>query len=393
VGGIDQICRSFFLFSPPIFFDITSLLYIAKSQRNNQSTMLSMFDSRSFFVLCIVVAASPGIIATGNSVGTQDNYNDNRSLLRAWKNVKTEWPECVGKLRIDCLELMERELGFHPFRFLRPEVFVPRDEEDYNNTYYKVGISVNMLDEVTGDKNKGAVCYTLPWNSTSTGSLDLGCWDCSAMRGDDCCSMIMASVPDADTNGNHLECFIYQDPATPDVDQIETVQARRGYIAKEAPYYIMKHNVEFDVYVKLDVNATRIDEFRLNSRIRLIVNQRALEQIVADKRVSREDLARLTRELSLHTSPIMSAQNLISELDHFLEGNEQDQFLHVAGISYIYSVMATLIHLIDSFLLNRGQFFTPLNVLVTSQDVVIVPPKLGAKFLPIQKFRPLDPRK
>jgi hypothetical protein len=210
------------------------------------------------------------------------------------------------------------------------------------------------------------------------------------MREDECCSMIKDSVTDADVNGNHLECFIYQYPPTPDLDQIEPVQARLGYIAKEAPYYMMKHNATYDAYFKVDVSNTDIDEFRLESRTRLILNQRDLEHIVAVNRVSYDDMERLTRELALHTSPIMSAQNLISELDHFLVEHDQDQSLHVADISYINSVMTTLINLIDSFLLNREQFFTPLNVLVTGQGFVIVPPKLGAKFLPIQKFCPLD---
>jgi hypothetical protein len=71
---------------------VSPLQYIARTQRKKQSTMPSMLDSRSVFFLCMVVAASPGIIATDKKVGTQDKYNDNRSLLRNWRNAKTEWP-------------------------------------------------------------------------------------------------------------------------------------------------------------------------------------------------------------------------------------------------------------------------------------------------------------
>jgi hypothetical protein len=343
-------------------------------------------DSRFAFAL--------GLALSMCAPGTATDEVDNSSIgLRTWKNVKTEWIECVGKSGQECVELIERDLGGHPFRFLRPEVFVPRDEKDYNNTYFKVGISINLLDEVTGDKNLGTVRYPLPWDSEISGPRVLDLWDCAAMKGVDCCSKIMASVPDKDANGNNLECFIYQDPVTPDVERIEPKKARQGYIAKDAPYFMMKHNKPYDVYVKLDVNDTRIGEFRLETRKRLILNQRELEKIVEVKRVSFEDLSRLTRELALNTSPIMSAQNLISNLDHFLEDVQDAQFLRVPAHSDIIEVITYLIHLIKSYLDNREQFFTPLNVLVTGQDVVIVPPKLGAKFLPIQTFRPLEAEK
>jgi len=200
-------------------------------------------------------------------------------------------------------------------------------------------------------------------------------------------------VPDPDINGNHLDCFIYEDPATPDLDLIAPNYRdyQDGYIAAIAPFFIMKFNYEYQVYVKLDIDKSLIQVLRNEKHQRLGLNAATMNQIMDDKRVSYDDLKELALELRLHTAPLMSAQDAVTDIFDFLKEHEGEQSLQIGSESYMHSVMTYLVHLIEVFAETRGEFFTPIHILVTNQNIVNIPPKLGKKFLPVQQFRPQDP--
>lgn len=50
------------------------------------------------------------------------------------------------------------------------------------------------------------------WDDSLSGPRMLGVdgkWDCYGKSPDDCCQLIKASVPNADTRGNNIECHFF----------------------------------------------------------------------------------------------------------------------------------------------------------------------------------------
>eukprot|EP00970_Alexandrium_tamarense_P010519 scaffold2159_cov200-Alexandrium_tamarense.AAC.5 len=89
--------------------------------------------------------------------------------------------------------------------------------EDTDNSYFKVGLRTNAQETgVAGILGDGMIFYPWDWcypdeNGDGTPECrQIGPWDCDVgtpLTVEQCCNMIKASVPNADVNGNYLECY------------------------------------------------------------------------------------------------------------------------------------------------------------------------------------------
>jgi len=122
--------------------------------------------------------------------------------------------ECVGVHKDDCIDIINQHLAENP------ELFENRDSLNYEvskvreNTdtgYNLVGLRTNMAETgVVGILGDGMVWYPWEWCLPNGHCYTVGPWDCDVgtpLNVDECCNMIKATVPDADVNGNTIDCY------------------------------------------------------------------------------------------------------------------------------------------------------------------------------------------
>jgi hypothetical protein len=117
----------------------------------------------------------------------------------------------------DCLDQIQSDVTQNPEIFenrqtLNPVIQKVRERTDPG--YYKVVLVTNLAETgVVGIHGDGMVFYPWEW-CTPKGSgepdcREIGPWDCDVgipLTVEQCCNMIKASVPNADVEGNYLDC-------------------------------------------------------------------------------------------------------------------------------------------------------------------------------------------
>jgi hypothetical protein len=255
---------------------------------------------------------------------------------RQVKSTKTEWPECIGSQAADCARIVRREAKRHEIKDLTVKVVVPRTKEEILGTYMKVGIAVNALGQVTGDKNDGMISYPFIWVSAEEGKTrELGPWDCS---GDDpwtCCRKIRVSVRDMDIHGNHIECFAHENELVPDVRTDRPV-----YEEENLAYLTFVYNGENEQYEQMIVPPTQVLEIRAQKNVTIVEEISSLDSLLGDtivdtsgdevtaplpdgaapvEAVTINDLLQLEADLMEATDNIGDAQNLIGAIEKEIE--------------------------------------------------------------------------
>ncbi|KAL7542848.1 hypothetical protein ACHAXR_012946 [Thalassiosira sp. AJA248-18] len=132
-------------------------------------------------------------------------------VARTMYETMITFPECVGQLHEDCLEIINGELASLGLSTIEVVTREKRnaDQEGYN----KVVIITNELaDRVDGRSGDGFVTYPFMWNDSQQGQRMLGVdgkWNCLNFSPEDCCNSIKESVPHPDIHGNEIECHIF----------------------------------------------------------------------------------------------------------------------------------------------------------------------------------------
>jgi len=162
------------------------------------------------------------------------------------------FPECVGKTKDECLaliETVETELSNLPGGLSGNELLEDVEQARYQNAddYYYVGLRTNLAEtHVTGILGDGLVFYPFDWCTSAGGCAPIGPWDCdmgTLLTTTACCAMIKASVPTADVNGNHIECYF--DPpmgsvSEPiDLDTIKMVVNGQNKVVHPVKHYML----------------------------------------------------------------------------------------------------------------------------------------------------------
>lgn len=294
-----------------------------------------------------------------------------------------EWPQCLGKTGLECLDIIRATR--RGMNFIKPVLVLPRPIDDLKRNYYKVGIYTNFLEEVTGSKKDGQVCYKYPWTSEETGEKrDLGCWDCAGMHALECCNMIKQSVPDKDKNGNHLSCFFQEDHLVPDFSKLDD----KDVDGRTMPYWMMKFNRELKVYVKVGLNQETVHVMRALKRLYLSRQIENIKVIEESRRVEYDQLHKLYTELLLHTATIMPAHGLLEDIAKELNAHDQEeegQVLRVANNSFVMAVLKKVREAMERDLRLRELYYTPVYVFQSTEGVVGEVPRIGTQMMEVER--------
>lgn len=136
--------------------------------------------------------------------GEEDEYT------RRLYDATITFPECRDKLLEDCLEILSNEMAELQ---MTADIVIHEKRNADQSGYNKVVIVSDLTASlVKGRLADGQVSYPFMWDDSLSGPRMLGVdgkWDCYGKSPDDCCQLIKASVPNADTRGNHLECHFF----------------------------------------------------------------------------------------------------------------------------------------------------------------------------------------
>jgi hypothetical protein len=145
--------------------------------------------------------------------------------------VSTErcFTECTSRKYTadECLVYLEEVLGpdysNHVIQDLEVRVHQPRDADVLNDSYYQVGIPVNMYGEMKCDLNDGRVVYPFVWK-TAAGNFALPTTDCKGLMAGSCCDLLKnematAGIPLVDIYDNRVSCWVHQEPLEPIISE------------------------------------------------------------------------------------------------------------------------------------------------------------------------------
>lgn len=121
------------------------------------------------------------------------------------------FPECIGHLFEDCLDIINADLT--NLGMSTVEVVVHEKRNINQDGYNKVVIVTNeAANRVTGRTGDGIVSYPFTWDDQVIGARVLGVdgkWNCRDLTPESCCENIKESSKNADTRGNYIECHIF----------------------------------------------------------------------------------------------------------------------------------------------------------------------------------------
>lgn len=124
--------------------------------------------------------------------------------------------ECVCKTLAECEAIIEAEAANNADLFGGAKIIfdVRYKRQRTDDDYYKVVLRMDAEgDHVDGTNGDGIVEYPWDWKTLVDGvwtDVPIGPWDCDTgtpLTAAQCCTFIKASVPNADDQGNFLECY------------------------------------------------------------------------------------------------------------------------------------------------------------------------------------------
>ncbi|EJK72559.1 hypothetical protein THAOC_05897 [Thalassiosira oceanica] len=123
--------------------------------------------------------------------------------------------ECVGLFKDECITLIQNHVANNPAIFdglpeLNIETKHIRQTADSN--YYLLGLRTDETEtNVVGVLGDGMIFYPWQWCLAVDNCIDIGPWDCDvgeSLSVEQCCNYIKGSMPQADMNGNYLDCYV-----------------------------------------------------------------------------------------------------------------------------------------------------------------------------------------
>jgi hypothetical protein len=175
------------------------------------------------------------------------------------------------------------------------------------------GIAVNIIGEVTGDKNDGMITYPYAWVSVEDGQTrELGPWDCKGLDAWTCCRKIRLSVTDKDIHGNHIECFAHETELVPEVRTDRPV-----YEEENLAYYTFVYAESSQQYEKRIYPSAEILAMRAMKNATLTDDVALLDSLVDQETMTALELIQLEQQLMLASDAIGlgDAQNLLGDME------------------------------------------------------------------------------
>jgi hypothetical protein len=204
-----------------------------------------------------------------------------RSTVRQHQNRRLDAKRCfaeaTGMHSSHAVSAIQADLAKHPFPV---EVIVHqgRTEADKADSYFEVGIPVNLNGEVKCDIKDGTVRGPATWEVSRGVVATLPTVDCTGLFIIGCCDKYMTAMKDlgiplTDVNGKCLSCWAYQDHLEPFMSD---TTGSLAYLDTEYVDGVCKQTEFSFAYVQGEDIATQnyIDDFIANTIQPMIDNQK-----------------------------------------------------------------------------------------------------------------------
>jgi hypothetical protein len=121
----------------------------------------------------------------------------------------------------------------HVIQDLEVRVHRPRDADVLSDSYFQVGIPVNMYGEMKCDLNDGRIVYPFEWK-TLAGDFALPNTDCKGLMVGPCCDLLKnemtsAGIPLVDIYDYRVSCWVHQEPVEPIISETTGLPAYISY--------------------------------------------------------------------------------------------------------------------------------------------------------------------
>mmetsp|Transcript_38990 Transcript_38990/g.93383 ORF Transcript_38990/g.93383 Transcript_38990/m.93383 type:complete len:206 (-) Transcript_38990:130-747(-) len=169
--------------------------------------------------LTSVLTAAAAISIPSGAVGLSRTKTEihSRNLVDASfrDHFTVVFDECVGLFKDECITLIQNHVANNPAIFdglpeLNIETKHIRQTADSN--YYLLGLRTDETEtNVVGVLGDGMIFYPWQWCLAVDNCIDIGPWDCDvgeSLSVEQCCNYIKGSMPQADMNGNYLDCYV-----------------------------------------------------------------------------------------------------------------------------------------------------------------------------------------
>jgi hypothetical protein len=284
---------------------------------------------------------------------------------------------CIGLSQAECAKLIDDDLEDCPLDFdlvVKPS----RSMGAYEETYNFVGIPLNILGEVVGFHNNGAVKYSaFLWEGISEAEpRNLDDVDCAGMDAHSCCVKVKAAVPDQDIHGQNIECFFLVLPPEP---VFLTTASGTEYLQ----YHTWMQTSQGYEYAAIESDEVKAlnDDARLQLENRVASIHKLLK---SNSEVSYSDLAEIASTMSYETRTCGSSQYLSQMLDNHLVApiGEENPTVPLKGKirSHLYSIKLAILRCLSGHTVGghhtaaTGRGF--ISIHTTADGVVVNDPKV-----------------
>ena len=278
--------------------------------------------------------------------------------------------ECVnqGMTSQECVDYIKDTIGAnlegHEIPNLQIKVSPPRSPKAISETYWMIGIPVNLYGEVHCNINSGTIIYPWDWEVNDGVSVGIPDVNCLGLDANTCCDKVLkdvgAVVPLVDKNGNCLSCWVHQEPLEP---IISSATGKLAYLE----YSALTGNdcAAFEV----DPPAVRSVDDGVEAQVSEVRN--AIDDIVSQSFVDCGDFIQLHRNLLLYGRAFPSAMSKISGLLCGICGDSNDTYIPTSNM--IWKLLWIKRKLTQE--INSDE--NCIIIYTDHQDKVLEPPKIG----------------
>jgi len=298
--------------------------------------------------------------------------------------------ECVSQKMTaeECVQYIKETFGDnlegHEIPNLHIKVSPPRTPKVISETYWMIGIRVNIYGEVDCGNHGGNIIYPWDWEISDGLYVKIPTVNCLGLNANSCCDKVLkdvgAVVPLVDKNGNCLSCWVHQEP-------LETIISD---VTGSVAY------VEYSALNGKDCIASELDQPSVQSvddgvEAQLVNVRTAIDALIAQSLVSCGDFIQLHRDLLLYGRAIPPAMSKISGLLCGICGNPSESYKLTSTMIWKLKWIKTKL----TQKINSDQ--TVIVIYTDHQDKVLEPPKIedltkkliGTEMMTVVAIQPL----
>ena len=278
--------------------------------------------------------------------------------------------ECVNQnmSSAQCIQHIKDTIGEnldgHEIPNLQIKVSPPRTPKAISETYWMIGIPVNLYGETHCNINGGNIIYPWDWEISEGISVSIPPVSCIGLDAIACCNKVMlevgAQVPLVDKNGNCLSCWVHQEPLEP------VISSGTGSLA-----YLEYSSTDGIDCQSMELTPAEVQSVDDEVETQLVNVRNAIDDILIQDPVNCGDFIRLHRDLLFYGRAFPSAMSKISGLLCGICKSESETY------TLTTKMIRTLIWIKIRL---TGELKSDENCIIIytdHQDRVMEPPKIG----------------